>query len=75
MTDPATATGVSPERASEDILKAVLSDEKDVILAPLYIKVVSMMRVLVPSLYFWVMQKRAVKLASAHENPFLPKDD
>lgn len=75
VTDPATATGVSPERASEDILKAVLADEKDVVLAPLYIKAVSVMRVLVPSAYFWVMQKRALKLATAHENPFMPKDD
>lgn len=52
---------MSADKAAEDILKAVLANEKDVILAPFYIKVMTKVRVLFPSLYFWIMQMRADK--------------
>ncbi|KAJ6641461.1 Dehydrogenase/reductase SDR family protein 7-like [Pseudolycoriella hygida] len=63
MTDSETASGMSPEKASEDILKAVLMQQKDVIIAPLFIRFVAKLRHLFPEIYFWAMQKRAKKLA------------
>lgn len=65
VTDQSTASGASPESVSEDILKAVLMNHKDVVLAPLYIRTVSYLRLLFPSVYFWVMQHRAKKLAAS----------
>lgn len=62
-TDPATANGLSPERASDEILKAVLQDQKDLLLAPIGIKLVPILRTLWPSAYFWAMKRRAAKAA------------
>lgn len=63
MTDAATATGASPESIADDIRKAILSDKKDVILAPILPTAVHWLRFLCPSIYFWVMEKRARKMA------------
>lgn len=59
--------GASPEKVSEDILKSVLMNEKDVILAPFYMRAVASLRVLFPSIYFWIMEKRAEKLIIKRE--------
>lgn len=61
-TDPNTAAGISPERASDEILKAVLQDQKDVMIAPIGIKLAPYVRTLMPSVFFWAMQRRAAKL-------------
>lgn len=61
-TDPTTAAGLSPERASDEILKAVLRDQKDVIIAPLGIRLLPYFRTLMPSVFYWAMQRRAAKL-------------
>lgn len=61
--DPATASGSDPYKISHKILKAVLNDEKDVIIAPLAPKFAYWLRFISPSLYFWIMAKRAQKVA------------
>lgn len=62
VTDTNTATGASPERIADDIRQAILSEEKDVILAPLLPIAVQWLRLLCPSIYFWVMEKRARRM-------------
>ncbi|CAL7947682.1 unnamed protein product [Xylocopa violacea] len=61
--DKTTQEGYSPEYVADRILKAVLRQEKDVIITPLSPKLALYLRVLCPSLYFWVMQRRARKTA------------
>lgn len=63
MTDTTTASGASPESVAEDIRRAILCEEKDVILAPILPQAVHWIRFLLPSIYFWVMEKRARKMA------------
>lgn len=65
MTDSTTATGASPERIADEIRKAILSEEKDVVLAPILPIAVQWLRLLCPSLYFWVMEKRARRMKSS----------
>lgn len=65
VTDSTTATGASPERIADDIRKAILSEEQDVVLAPLLPIAVQWLRLLCPSLYFWVMEKRARRMQAA----------
>ncbi|KAL0120224.1 hypothetical protein PUN28_008111 [Cardiocondyla obscurior] len=60
--DKATASGFEPKYVAECILKSVLKQEKDVIISPFTPKCAIVLRVLFPSLYFWIMQKRARKL-------------
>lgn len=61
--DATTAGGASPERMSEDILKTILRDERDIILAPLAPKFAYYLRHLCPPVYFWIMARRAKKLS------------
>lgn len=75
ITDADTASGMSPEKASEDILKAVLMQQKDVVIAPLYIRLVAKLRHFLPEIYFWVMQKRAKTLARKMEAEAINKAD
>lgn len=63
VTDATTASGASPESVADDIRKAILSDKRDVILAPILPQAVHWIRFLLPSIYFWVMEKRARKMA------------
>lgn len=66
VTDANTATGASPERIADDIRKAILSEEKDVILAPLLPIAVQWLRLLCPSIYFWVMERRARRMNASN---------
>ena len=61
--DQATEEGYSPEYVANYILKAVLKQEKDVVIAPFVPKCAIYLRVVCPSLYFWIMHKRARKTA------------
>ncbi|XP_052896677.1 dehydrogenase/reductase SDR family protein 7-like [Anopheles moucheti] len=62
--DAATASGASAEDAASGILKAIARDEKDIIMAPIAPRVAYWLRHSIPSLYFWIMKKRAEKLNS-----------
>nr|XP_033321754.1 dehydrogenase/reductase SDR family protein 7-like [Megalopta genalis] len=59
--DKSTEEGYSTEYVAERILKAILKDEKDVIIATFTPKIAIYLRTLCPSLYFWIMHKRARK--------------
>lgn len=59
--DKTTQEGYSPKYVSDRILKAVLAEEKEVTIATFSPKVAIVLRNLFPSLYFWIMQKRAKK--------------
>jgi len=61
--DAATASGADPLETSQEILRALLSDKKDVILAPLSPRLGYYIRFLCPSLFFWIMEQRAKKLS------------
>ncbi|XP_011689663.1 PREDICTED: dehydrogenase/reductase SDR family protein 7-like [Wasmannia auropunctata] len=61
--DKATETGYQPKYVAERILKSVLKQEKEVTIATFAPKCAIILRTLFPSLYFWIMQKRARKLA------------
>lgn len=65
--DATTAAGASPESVSEDILKAILRDKRDVILAPLAPKCAYYLRHWCSPLYFWIMARRAKKLSTKPE--------
>lgn len=61
--DKATESGYESKYVAECILKSVLKQAKEVIIAPFSPKCAIVLRTLFPSLYFWIMQKRARKLA------------
>ncbi|XP_075148782.1 dehydrogenase/reductase SDR family protein 7-like [Haematobia irritans] len=58
--DKATATGMSTDECANRILNSLLSNEKDVIVAQLKASAAYWLRFVCPSLYFWVMEKRAL---------------
>lgn len=60
--DPTTESGYSPEKVAKRILKAVLRDEQDVIVAPIAPLIAYWIRHLCPPLYFYIMARRARKL-------------
>jgi len=61
--DKTTESGFQPKYVAECILKSVLKQEKEVTIASFSPKCAIILRTLFPSLYFWIMQKRARKLA------------
>uniref|UniRef100_A0A182JWG1 Dehydrogenase/reductase SDR family protein 7-like n=1 Tax=Anopheles christyi TaxID=43041 RepID=A0A182JWG1_9DIPT len=63
--DPTTAGGASPEDTASSILKAILRDEKDIMLAPIAPRAAYWLRHLMPPVYFWIMKKRAAKLSNS----------
>ncbi|XP_066599516.1 dehydrogenase/reductase SDR family protein 7-like [Prorops nasuta] len=60
--DEATEKGYTPEFVADQVLKAVLKKEKDLVVATFTPKVAILLRTVFPSIYFWIMQKRAKKL-------------
>lgn len=70
--DDATAHGTDPMEMARYILQAVLKDKKDVIICDFAPKLAYYIRFLCPSLYFWIMTKRAQKLSKQNH---LKKDD
>jgi dehydrogenase/reductase SDR family member 7B len=61
--DDTTAHGADPIEMANDIVRAILDDKKDVILCSLAPKLAYWIRIYFPSLYFWIMAKRARKLS------------
>ncbi|XP_037944462.1 dehydrogenase/reductase SDR family protein 7-like [Teleopsis dalmanni] len=60
--DKTTATGMLPEKMAEHILNAILHHDKDIIVCDWQAKAAYYLRTLFPSLYFWLMERRAQKL-------------
>lgn len=60
--DEATAAGADRFEMSNEILRQILSNKKDVVLAPIAPRLAYYIRFLWPSLYFWIMDQRAKKL-------------
>lgn len=60
--DETTAKGMSPDKLAERILQCILRNEPDIIISDLQAKIAYYLRHLLPSVYFWVMAKRAAKL-------------
>jgi dehydrogenase/reductase SDR family member 7B len=60
--DASTANGVDPLNLSREILRAILSDAKDVVTCALAPKLAYYIRLFCPPLYFWIMAQRAIKL-------------
>lgn len=67
QTDAATANGISAERAAAEILRAILSDQKDVMIAPFHLRLVPYLRAILPEVYFWAMRRRASQYAKDAE--------
>jgi dehydrogenase/reductase SDR family protein 7B len=62
--DKDTLAGADPYKVSQRILEAVLDDEKDVKIAPLVAHLAHWIRFWCPSLYFYIMSQRAIKLSN-----------
>jgi dehydrogenase/reductase SDR family protein 7B len=58
--DSATANGYKPEYVAEKILSAVVQGKEELIISPIIPRLAILIRTLAPSLYFWIMKKRAV---------------
>ncbi|EDX14885.1 dehydrogenase/reductase SDR family protein 7-like [Drosophila simulans] len=65
--DETTAKGMSPDKLAERILQCILRKEPDIIVSDVQAKIAYYLRHLCPSLYFWIMAKRAVKLEKAEK--------
>ncbi|XP_060646366.1 dehydrogenase/reductase SDR family protein 7-like [Drosophila nasuta] len=63
--DETTAKGMSPDKLAERILQCILRKEPDIIVSDLQSKAAYYLRHLLPSVYFWIMTKRALKLEKA----------
>ncbi|XP_034662634.1 dehydrogenase/reductase SDR family protein 7-like [Drosophila subobscura] len=63
--DDSTAKGMSPDKLAERILKSILRNEPDIIVSDIQAKIAYYLRHLCPTLFFWVMAKRALKLEKA----------
>jgi dehydrogenase/reductase SDR family protein 7B len=61
--DNETAQGADPIELANEIVRAVLDDKKDVVSASLSPRLAILIRSWCPSLYFWIMAKRAHKLS------------
>ncbi|KRX87805.1 Dehydrogenase/reductase SDR family protein 7-like [Trichinella pseudospiralis] len=57
--DRNTETGMLPDWVACRILKALVNNEQELILASWYVRFAILLRVIWPSLYFWIMQRRA----------------
>ncbi|KAI0236225.1 Dehydrogenase/reductase SDR family protein 7-like [Lamellibrachia satsuma] len=66
--DAATTSGMTPQYVASRILQAVARRQNDVVVAPLLYRMVVLLRVLHPNLFFWIMARRAKKEAKLKNN-------
>lgn len=52
-------SGVSPEKVADDIYRAVLADQKDIVLAPIHHIAIQWLRLICPPIYYFAMEKQA----------------
>ena len=62
--DATTAQGMSTDVCAKRIVDALLNEEKDLMICDLQAKAGFWLRIMCPPLYYWVMEKRALKLHS-----------
>lgn len=60
--DETNKNGYEPEYVAERILEAVLKKKEEITIAPFVVKCAIIIRTLFPSLFFWLMRRRARKL-------------
>ncbi|KAM7364337.1 dehydrogenase/reductase SDR family protein 7-like [Cochliomyia hominivorax] len=60
--DATTAKGMSADVCAKHILESLLNEESDVLICDLQARVGYWLRFVCPPLYYWVMEKRALKL-------------
>ena len=56
-----TKSGYNVEYVSEQIISAIISNKFQLVLAPLYVKIAIIIKTLAPSLYVYLMNRRARK--------------
>ena len=59
--DPSTQSGYSVELVSEEIIRSVVDSRRDLVLAPVLVRIAILMRSIAPGLYRYVMARRAQK--------------
>lgn len=64
--DPETESGETPEEYAKKVMLAILRDDKD--LTPFPYVIVQWIRVTFPWLYYYLMERRADRLASRYRN-------
>ena len=57
--DSTIASGYTPEYVSKKILSAIVDGKKELTIAPASNRLAITIRTLSPSLYFWIMERRA----------------
>ncbi|RLU19419.1 hypothetical protein DMN91_007976 [Ooceraea biroi] len=62
LMDKTTESGYQADYVAQCILKSILHQQKEITVAPLAPKAAIILRTLFPSLFFWIMQRRARKL-------------
>ena len=59
--DSSTKSGYNVEFVSEEIIRSVAESRRELVLAPMYVRLAILMRSLAPGLYRYVMARRAAK--------------
>jgi hypothetical protein len=59
--DKTTEQGYSVQYVAQHILEGIVKGKKELILAPLHVRLAIILRVLLPGLYFYIMKRRALK--------------
>lgn len=64
--DPETAAGESPEKCASEIFKSILAEDNESL--PIQYALIAWLRVSVPPLFFYIMERRAKDLASRYRS-------
>ncbi|CDW52875.1 adh short domain containing protein [Trichuris trichiura] len=59
--DTATMKGMNPDKVAMLVVRALVNNEEELILAPARIRMAIPLRVIWPSLFFWLMRQRAAR--------------
>lgn len=61
VTDETTASGQDPMELAEILFKSIVNEKKDLLIAPFTARAAVAIRHFCPTLFFWIMKKRAQK--------------
>ena len=59
--DSTTEAGYSVEYVSDKVISCLVSSDRQLVLAPLYVKIGIIIRTVWPALYRYIMNRRAIK--------------